>query len=186
MNAPADDAEPVTEDDVESQDAVESPPEEDQLAAAIGQLWQRGRSGADWFFWIAALSLVNTAMIHSGADRHFVIGLGVTQIVDGIAHIIATEEPGVKSIAVGIAVGFSVLCSIMACGVGYLARNRWQVIFGIGMFVYVLDGLLFLLVQDWMSAGFHAFALFCMWGGFQAFRQLSAIESQLVPVEAAA
>jgi hypothetical protein len=182
MSAAADDREPLAEN-------ADTPPEaasEDVLAAGLAQLIQQGRSGADWFFWIAALSLVNTAITHSGGDRHFIVGMGITQIVDILAAEIAKQEPQAQTIAVGIAVGFSVFCSAVAAVVGYLARNRWQVIFGLGMFLYLLDGLLFVLVQDWMSAGFHGFALFCMWGGFSAFKQLAAIERQLVPAEAVA
>lgn len=160
-----------------------------EAAAADGLalLIQRGRSGADWFFWIAALSLVNTAITHFGGDRHFVVGLGVTQIVDGVASVIAKDNPPSQPLAVGIAVAFSVMCSATAALVGYMARNRWQVIFVMGMFVYLLDGLLFLLFQDWMSLGFHGFALFCMWSGFSAFQQLAKIERHFaeVAVEAA-
>ncbi|MDZ4684066.1 MAG: hypothetical protein SH850_03190 [Planctomycetaceae bacterium] len=182
MSASADDR-ALPADDTEAPE-VEVAANEDVLAAGLAQLDQRGRSGADWFFWIAALSLVNTAITHSGGDRHFIVGMGVTQIVDGIASIIAKENPEAQTVIVGVAIAFSVFCSGVAAVVGYLSRNRWQVIFGLGMFVYLLDGLLFVLVQDWMSAGFHGFALFCMWSGFSAFRQLAAIEQQLVPAEA--
>jgi hypothetical protein len=34
--------------------------------------------------------------------------------------------------------------------------------------------LLFLLVQDWLGLGFHAFVLFCLLRGFQACRELKA------------
>ncbi|MFQ5608913.1 MAG: hypothetical protein ACE5F8_01425 [Woeseiaceae bacterium] len=36
----------------------------------------------------------------------------------------------------------------------------------LGMIVYALDGLIFVLVQDWVSVGFHAFVLFMLWGGY--------------------
>jgi hypothetical protein len=157
---------------------------EDAVVAGFAELIQRGRSGADWFFWIAALSLINTVIAHSGGDRNFVIGLGVTQIVDGIAKIIANDHPETQSVAIGVAIGFSAFCSLVAAAVGYLARNRWQILFGLGMFVYLLDGLLFVLVQDWMSLGFHAFALFCMWSGFSAFQQLASFEKQLATADA--
>jgi hypothetical protein len=181
MSATDDDRAPPA-DDAEVPEA----PNEDVLAAGLAQLDQRGRSGADWFFWIAALSLINTAITHSGGDRHFIVGMGITQIVDVIAAEIAKQSPEAKAVIVGVAIAFSVVCSLVAAVVGYLSRNRWQVIFGLGMFVYLLDGLLFVLVQDWMSAGFHGFALFCMWGGFSAFRQLAVIEKQLVTAGAAA
>lgn len=43
------------------------------------------------------------------------------------------------------------------------------------MVLYLLDGLLFLLVQDWLSLGFHGFALYSMFHGYTALRRLKAI-----------
>ena len=40
------------------------------------------------------------------------------------------------------------------------------------MVLYALDGLLFLLVGDWISIAFHAFALVCIGKGYQALRTL--------------
>ena len=40
------------------------------------------------------------------------------------------------------------------------------------MVLYALDGLLFLLVGDWISIAFHAFALVCIGKGYQALRSL--------------
>ena len=50
------------------------------VRAELAQLHARGTSGAGWFFWIAALSLINSIILLSGGDRHFVVGLGVTSI----------------------------------------------------------------------------------------------------------
>ena len=174
------DAQALSVDDPET---AETASQEDVLAAGLAQLIQRGRSGADWFFWIAALSLINTTITHFGGDTHVVVGLGLTQIVDVIAHEFARQQPEAQTFVVAFGVGFSVICSTVAAAAGYLSRNRWQVVFAIGMFIYLLDGLLFLLFQDWMSLGFHAFALYCMWNGFSAFQQLGRIEKQLVPAE---
>ena len=46
-------------------------------------------SGANWFYWIAGLSLVNTILLYTGSEWVFVVGLGVTQLIDGIAIEIA-------------------------------------------------------------------------------------------------
>ena len=37
-------------------------------------------SAARWFWWIAALSLVNTGLFYAGSDTSFVIGLGLTTL----------------------------------------------------------------------------------------------------------
>jgi hypothetical protein len=165
--------------DSEPVEQVETASPTDVAQAAHEQLLQRGRSGADWFFWIAGLSLVNTVIAHAGGDVHFVVGLGVTFIVDILAAEMSKQQPDAKLVLMIVAVAFSILCSLMACLFGWLSRKRILVLFGIGMFLYLLDGLLFLLVQDWMSVAFHAFALFSMWGGFSAYRQLTAVEQHL-------
>jgi hypothetical protein len=42
------------------------------------------------------------------------------------------------------------------------------------MGLFALDGAIFLLVQDWVGVGFHAFALFMILRGYSAARQLPA------------
>src|SRR5689334_876870 len=44
-------------------------------------------SGANWFNWIAGLSMVNTLIAISGSNWNFLAGLGSTQIVTGIATL---------------------------------------------------------------------------------------------------
>jgi fatty acid desaturase len=48
---------------------------------AAGQL-RLIRSGANWFIWIAGLSLVNSALFAIGSNWAFFLGLGATQFVD--------------------------------------------------------------------------------------------------------
>ena len=62
---------------------------------------------------------------------------------------------------------------------GWLSRKRLLWIFGIGMFLYLLDGLLYLLIGDYLSGAFHGYALYSMFTGFNAYRQLNKVESAL-------
>ena len=50
------------------------------------------KGGANWFFWIAGLSVINSLIITFGGEMSFVIGLGITQFIDGIS--IALKENG--------------------------------------------------------------------------------------------
>ena len=45
----------------------------------------RVKRGANWFYWIAGLSVVNSIMFIAGANFQFVVGLGVTQIINALA-----------------------------------------------------------------------------------------------------
>ena len=40
------------------------------------------KSGASWFYWIAGLSLINSFIALSGSDYGFILGLGITRIID--------------------------------------------------------------------------------------------------------
>jgi hypothetical protein len=55
-------------------------------------------------------------------------------------------------------------------GCGLLARKGLAWVFVVGMVLYGLDGLLFLLVGDWFGLAFHVFVLFCLFKGLQAAR----------------
>jgi hypothetical protein len=149
------------------------------LRAELAQLDARGTAGASWFFWIAALSLINSVILLSGGDRHFVVGLGVTMVADVVAKAVAEENPDIAGTAKGIAFGFDLLVAAVVCGFGWLSRRGILPVFALGMFLYLLDGLIYFLVGEWMSVGFHAFVLFSMWSGFTAYRQMKAIKLDL-------
>ena len=54
---------PFAEPEMSAEQAAEA--ERRSLEQAIGPLFDRGRRGANWFFWIAALSLVNSVIMWS-------------------------------------------------------------------------------------------------------------------------
>ncbi len=140
----------------------------DGLAAQRAALEQQRDGGASWFYWIAGLSLVNTVMVQTDANLSFVVGLVITLIVDAVTHKMA----GIGKL---LALGFSVFVAATFVLFGYLAKKGHGWAFVVGMLLYAGDGLLAVVAQDWMMAGFHAFALFCLWGGFSAHRKLNAV-----------
>jgi hypothetical protein len=144
---------------------------------AARSLYQQGRNGSNWFYWVAGLSLVNSVILHTGGNVFFVVGLGVTMVADVLAAGVAEKNPNIAGTVRAAAFGLDILASLIVAAFGWLASRRYLALFAIGMVLYLLDGLLFVLVQDWMSVGFHVFALFCMWGGFMAYRRLNALET---------
>ncbi|HWC16492.1 MAG TPA: hypothetical protein VG498_05735, partial [Terriglobales bacterium] len=113
------------------------------------------KRGANWFYWIAALSLVNTLAVISGGHFHFLLGLGITEVT-------AALSPQVRGLAVLIDVlvlGFFVMC-------GYYAGKGRKWAFLLGMSFYFLDTGITMLGQDWLSFAFHIYALLCIWRGF--------------------
>ena len=150
------------------------------LESQIGVLLQQGRNGAKWFYWIAGFSIVNTLIMLVSGGLFFVVGLAVTCLADDIARECAQQFPDAAVLIKVVAFGFSAAMSLLFCGFGWLALKRYQPLFVLGMLLYLLDGLLFLLLGQMMAAAFHAYALYCMWSGFQAYRQLAVLERQLM------
>ena len=137
----------------------------------------RLKKGAGWFFWIAGLSILNSIIGLTGGGVNFILGLGLSQIIDAIASI-AAEDIGSSSGTVILAIGF-VLSSLIAGAFvvfGLFARKGKKWAFIIGMILYGLDGLIFIGVGDLLSIGFHVFALFGLFGGLKALNEIDANE----------
>lgn len=126
------------------------------------------KSGASWFYWIAALSLINSVVAFTGSDWRFIIGLGITQIFDALGHEISS---GGKIVALLLDLVAAGICALF----GVFANKGQMWAFITGMVLFALDGLIFLLVGDWIGVGFHVFILFCLFRGAKACRQLKAI-----------
>ena len=115
--------------------------------------------GARWFWWITALSLVNTVMIHTGADLNFVIGLGFTLLADATFRNHQVIAFAIDAIALGF-----------VFGLGWFAAKGHLWAFVTGAVLYTLDALIYVIYQDWMSVGFHGLALFYIIRGAQELR----------------
>ncbi len=150
----------------------------------VEALERKARSGASWFFWIAGLSLVNTAMAFSGEDRAFLVGLSVTQVVDAFAKVFV-EQGWPKSVHY-VAIGFDVLVAGAFAGAAVLARRKVLWVFATAIVLYVLDALLCIPFEVWPSLAFHGLALFYLVSGFTALRKLRAATAPPVPAAAVA
>jgi hypothetical protein len=159
---------------------VEREPVFSPLESQIAVLMQQGRRGAGWFYSIAGFSLINSLIMLVGGGTFFVIGLGVTLIVDVGALHQAQKVPENAVALKAVAFAFDLFVAAIVCGFGWLAVKRWQPVFFLGMVLYLLDGLLFLIFGQMMAVAFHAYGLYCMWSGFQAYRKLAVLERQLM------
>lgn len=132
-----------------------------QVAAAQAGI----KRGASWFDWIAALSIINSAISFFNGTWHFVLGLGITEVIDYAAQHSGSSR--------GQVIGFVVTLGVAGFFwfMGRFAKQgqRWALI--LGMFLYTLDGLLLVLGQDWLSVAFHAYALFMLTKTFSAIKQ---------------
>jgi hypothetical protein len=144
-----------------------------QTADATFGTTTRMRRGASWFFTIAILSGINSLLQIFDAHIRFIFGLGITQVVGGMAKQ-SSNGTVVLLVVDGLFIGLLLLC-------GKWAREKSQGAFLGGMAAYALDGLLLVLFGMWIDAAVHAYALYRMWQGYAASRELAQLEQTAQP-----
>lgn len=134
----------------------------------------RVRRGAGWFLTIAVLSGINSVLQIVDAKIRFIFGLGITQVVDALG-----KGAGQNGMFITIAVDGVFLLMLILCW--KWARTGSQGAFVVGMIAYALDGVLLLFFSLWLDAAVHAYALYMMWQGFAAARELAQIQQAVQP-----
>ena len=138
----------------------------------------RARGGASWFYWIAGMSLLNSLMWIFNLGYTFFIGLGITQLVDGVATGLA--EYVAPDYATLLRIGALVI-DVLFAGLfvlfGYLANRGRRWAFIVGAALYGLDALIFLMVPDFISIGFHVFGLVIILNGMRAAKKAAVYPS---------
>lgn len=131
------------------------------------------KAGANWFYWIAGLSLVNSAIFAFGGQVSFIAGLAVTQIIDAFADGMAAGN-SISAVKIGALVMDLIVFIIFAL-IGYYANKAINAVFIGGMVLYSIDGLVWLLFDSIFAFGFHIFALIMIFRGFLASREIGRI-----------
>ncbi len=123
------------------------------------------RRGADWFFWIAALAVINSLLVTFGRLPDSLFGLGATRLVDEAlrANTLAPVNPTGLILSIAIAGVFALF--------GYLSRKGNDKIFVLGIFLYVVDAIITIGFRDLFAFGFHLVALFYLSKGLLASRK---------------
>ena len=144
------------------------------------QLAKKQRFGANVFYVIAILSLVNSAIMMAGMNLSFHIGLGITKLADAVT-VVATEDGSAGAASVG---AFAFFVGIGAVGLfflfGVFAKKKHLWAYVVGMICYALDGLILLMADDYRSMGVHALALIALFIGLSARNQLVKLENRRV------
>jgi hypothetical protein len=134
----------------------------------------RMRRGGGWFLTIAVLSGVNSLLQIFDAKIRFIFGLGITQVVDAVAHRMGQGGTMVIVVVDGLFIVMLILCSRWA-------KAGSQGAFLGGMMAYALDGVLLLVFSMWLDAAVHAYALWMIWQGYTASRELAQMEQAAQP-----
>lgn len=133
------------------------------------ELDKRVRSGGSWYYWVAALSLVNSVMAFTGGGGGFVIGLSVTQFLD-----VMLAEAGGNAKVIGLVLGVVAAAAFATFGVFACKRHSWAFI--VGMVLYAFDTLLTVLAKHWLGLAFHAWVLVSLFLGLRAAMQANAMQ----------
>lgn len=128
------------------------------------------KNGANWFYWIAALSLINSLVIAFEGNLQFPVGLAITQLLAGIGVGLTAE--GDSSAFLILTIVISLIISTIFAGLGYYAGKGFGSAFIAGIIFYFLDAIIYLVFGDFFGVGFHLFALFFIMRGFLASRTL--------------
>jgi len=139
--------------------------------ATLAQL----KGGASWFYWIAGLSLVNSAIFAFGGQVNFIAGLAFTQIIDAVADASAGERGSTSIHAVAIV--FDLILVVIFALIGYYANKAINAVFIGGMIIYAIDALICLLLESYIAAGFHVFALIMIFRGYMASREVNHVRA---------
>jgi hypothetical protein len=143
-----------------------SPPQVALAATPVNpaaDLEQRVRNGGRWFYWIAGLSAVNLVFFVMGSNTGFALGTSIDWLIQGVLEELA--DPSLAWIA-----HVAVIAFFAFLGVRATAGAQWAFI--LGGVVYAVDGLLLLLVGDWIGIVVHVVALFAIVTAITSLRQL--------------
>ena len=146
------------------------------------ELTQKYKNGANWFYWIAGLTIVTSLIAFGGGGWRFLISLGTTQIIDALAEGLAAELGGAAKV-VALVLDLIVTGTFVVFGV--LAGKKLLWAYGLGLVVFALDGLVTLVIQDWIGLIAHVVVIVLMVPGFLAGRELVDLEARMAAHEAA-
>jgi len=132
----------------------------------------RARRGANWFYWIAGLSVVNSLAYVAGAKIQFLGGLGVTAVADAVIDV--SIRQGAPAALRGVSVVFDLVAVIGFALAGYFANKYVRTAFVIGIVVYAFDAVIVLLLGDYFMTLFHVWALYALIRGYLACREVKA------------
>ena len=143
---------------------------------------RRYKSGANWFYWIAGLTLITSIITFGGGHWRFLISLGTTQVIDGIAAALSSELGSAPQV---IALVLDVILTGIFVLFGVLANKKMLWAYILGMAAFFVDGLVSLLIQDLIGVVVHVVVLVFMVPGFMAGRKLVELEKEMAAQAAA-
>ena len=121
--------------------------------------------GANWFFWLAILSVINSLIVYRYNTPNSPVALAITQWLDGTAGgfntSMSTNSLIINILIAGVLVFF-----------GLMARRGSDLAFVVGIFLYVVDAILMIGLRDLFGFSVHLIGLFFLVKGLLASRHV--------------
>lgn len=127
-------------------------------------------AGANWFFWLAALSVLNSLAVYFISIGNTPVAFGVTQWIDGTTGPLTAEGWSPPLHLTGLII--NILVAAGFAGFGYFARRGNDVAFLIGIFLYIVDAILSIGLRDFWGFSFHLVGFFFLFRGLLASRHV--------------
>jgi hypothetical protein len=127
-------------------------------------------SGAHWFYWLAAASIVNSLIVYFYNTPNSMVAFGITRWTDGTAGPLSVE--GVVPPLHTSALMVNILIALGFAAFGYFARRGSDIAFVLGIFLYIIDAMLLIGMRDTFGFGFHLVGLYFLIRGLLASRHL--------------
>lgn len=127
-------------------------------------------SGAHWFYWLAAASIVNSLVVFYFNTPNSMAAFGITRWIDGTSGALTAE--GVVPPMLASALVVNILIALVFAAFGYLAARGSDIAFVLGIFLYLIDAMLIIGLRDFFGFGFHLVGLYFLIRGLLASRHL--------------
>jgi hypothetical protein len=126
--------------------------------------------GANWFFWLALFSIVNSLIVFYFAIPNSMVAFGVTQWIDGTTGALTAEAVRPPLHVAQLLINIAIAAAF--AGFGYLARRGMDRLYVLGIFLYGIDAMLTIGLKDFFGFGFHLVGLYFLTRGLLAYRHL--------------
>ena len=146
------------------------------------ELAKHYKSGANWFYWVAGLSIVTSLIAIFGGGFQFIFSLGITQFIDALAAVLSPEFGNAAKV---VALVLNLIISGVFVLFGWLANRKQLWAYILGTVVFLLDGLLCLAVVEIISVLAHGVVLFFLIRGIIAGRKFLEMEKAMAQQAAA-
>lgn len=123
---------------------------------------QQIHRGANWFYWMVGLSLVNAVLVTAKADLHFILGLAYSDFASAL--LTYAEGSQLTVIFGAVALLFIILLFLF---IGKKSHQPSKGFYLAGIILYGIDGLIYLAFEDYLSAIFHIYVIYNLWMGYK-------------------